>query len=53
MDTVTRGLREDVIAKDTYGRLLCTACDTQLQRRTEDGETVRHCPDCHRVWTEL
>jgi ribosomal protein L37AE/L43A len=53
MDTVTRGLREDAIAKDTYGRLQCTACDARLERRSADGETVRRCPDCHRAWEEL
>jgi hypothetical protein len=53
MDTVTRGLREDAITKDTYDRLLCAACESRLGRRSTDGETVRTCPDCDRAWTEL
>lgn len=55
MDTVTRGMREDDVEKDTYGRLRCAHCDSKLKKRAaEDGlGAIRTCPDCGREWQEL
>ncbi|MFB6114048.1 MAG: HVO_0758 family zinc finger protein [Halodesulfurarchaeum sp.] len=55
MDSVTKGLRQGDVVKDTYDRLLCAECDSRLKRRDEPGEvgSVRECPDCGRQWRQL
>lgn len=55
MESVRKGLRAGDIEKDTYGRLECAACGTQLGRRDSDEEVgaVRLCADCGREWKQL
>lgn len=55
MDSVTKGLRQGDITKDTYDRLLCAECEARLDRRDNPDEigSVRSCPDCRREWRQL
>ncbi len=55
MKSVRKGLRDDELEKDTYGRLTCSECNETLKREDDPEEvgTVRTCPDCGRSWREL
>ncbi|MFB6300791.1 MAG: HVO_0758 family zinc finger protein [Halobacteriales archaeon] len=55
MESVRKGLREGEIEQDTYGRLVCGFCDTNLDKRSdpEDLGAIRTCPDCGREWRAL
>ncbi|MFB6299887.1 MAG: HVO_0758 family zinc finger protein [Halobacteriales archaeon] len=55
MDSVQQGLRKDELRRDTFNRLQCAACGTELERNndTDSVGTVRICPDCGTEWEEL
>jgi len=55
MESVTKGLRQGDIVKDTYDRLICAECETRLKRRDKPDEigSVRGCPDCGQEWRQL
>jgi len=55
MDSVRKGLRSGDLEKDTYDRLVCAACGSELATENEPDEvfTVRACPDCGREWKRL
>jgi len=55
MDSVRKGLRAGDIDKDTYDRLVCAACGSQLKTRNDPAEvgSVRVCPDCGQSWRQL
>jgi len=55
MDSVRTGLRSGDLAKDNYGRLACTNCETELATRNDPDEIgkVRVCPDCETEWQEM
>jgi len=55
METVRKGLRTGDLEKDTYERLLCTACDIALETENPDDEvfSLRVCPECGQQWKQL
>lgn len=55
MKSTRKGLRDDELYKDTYGRLNCADCEKTLGTENSPDEvfTVRRCPDCDREWKEL
>lgn len=55
MDSVRKGLRAGDIEKDTYDRLVCADCETQLgtENEPEEVHSLRICPDCDRAWKQL
>lgn len=55
MKSTRKGLRNDELYKDTYGRLNCTECEKTLatENLPEEVHNVRKCPDCAREWKEL
>lgn len=55
MQSVRKGLRAGDIGKDTYGRLECSACGTQLKKRNDPDEVgvIRYCQDCGREWQRV
>ena len=55
MKSVRKGLREQALEKDTYGRLSCTSCGKELNSRNDPDEvgTVKRCPECGTEWREL
>ncbi|MFC7044899.1 HVO_0758 family zinc finger protein [Halobacteriaceae archaeon GCM10025711] len=55
MESVRKGLRAGKIQKDTYDRLSCASCGSQLKTQDDPGEvwTLRVCPECGRQWRQL
>ena len=55
MKSTRKGLREDDLYKDTYGRLNCVECEKTLATENAPDEvyTVRRCPECGREFREL
>lgn len=55
MDSVRKGLRAGELERDTYDRLVCSACGAQLARTDDQDEiyTVRTCPECETAYKEL
>lgn len=55
MESVRKGLRAGDIEKDTYERLVCTACDETLETREDPDEVgqIRTCPECGREWRRV
>lgn len=55
MQSVRKGLRAGEIEKDTYDRLHCSRCGTQLGTRNDPEEvyTIRVCPECGDQWKQL
>ena len=55
MESVRKGLRAGKIQKDTYDRLSCASCGSQLKTQDDPGEvwTLRVCPECGREWRQL
>jgi len=55
MESVRKGLREGALAKDTYERLRCTACEVTLTTKDDPDEvgTIRTCPNCGGAWRQL
>lgn len=55
METVRKGLRTDELEKDTYQRLLCTACEIAVDIENPDDEvfSIRTCPECGQQWKQL
>jgi hypothetical protein len=55
MDSVRKGLRAGDIDKDTYDRLVCGECGSDLGTRDDPGEvfSVRYCPECESEWKQL
>lgn len=55
MKSVRKGLRAGELERDTYDRLVCSACDAQLGRRDDPDEiyTVRTCPECGASYKQL
>lgn len=55
MESVRKGLRAGEIEKDTYGRLVCAACEVQLAKADDpdDVGSIRTCPECGVRWRRL
>jgi predicted Zn-ribbon and HTH transcriptional regulator len=55
MDSTRKGLRAGDLEKDTYGRLTCSNCGTELVTENDPGEIgkVRICPECESEWKEV
>lgn len=55
MESTRKGLRSDDLEKDTYGRLLCTECDEELETQNDPDAIgrVRVCSECGREWEEV
>lgn len=55
MESVRKGLRAGKLERDTYDRLVCSVCDTQLAKRDDPDEiySVRECPDCGATYKQL
>jgi hypothetical protein len=55
MESVQKGLRAGDLEKDTYDRLICSSCEEELSRRSDDDEVgaIRACPDCETEWRQL
>lgn len=55
MESVRKGLRAGDITKDTYDRLQCGVCESQLSTDDDPQEvgSVRTCPDCGREWHQV
>ncbi|MFB6133244.1 MAG: HVO_0758 family zinc finger protein [Halanaeroarchaeum sp.] len=55
MDSVRAGLRSGELERDTYDRLVCASCGTQLKRRDDPDEIfdVRRCPECGAAYKQL
>ncbi|MFW5938040.1 MAG: HVO_0758 family zinc finger protein [Halanaeroarchaeum sp.] len=55
MESVRKGLRAGALERDTYDRLVCSACDANLDRENDPDEIydVRECPDCGARFKEL
>lgn len=55
MKSTRKGLRNDDLYKDTYGRLNCAECEKTLATENAPDEVynVRRCPDCEREFREL
>jgi len=55
MKSTRKGLRNDELQKDNYGRLVCAACDERLKKQNDPDEvfSVRICPECGTEWKEL
>ena len=55
MESVRKGLRAGKLERDTYDRLVCSACDAQLNRQDDPDEiyVVRECPDCGATFKQL
>lgn len=55
MESVRKGLRKGDLERDTYDRLVCSDCDTNLAREDDPEEigAVRRCPDCGATYQEL
>lgn len=55
MKSVRKGLRNDELEKDNYGRLSCERCGEELKSENDPDEvySVRICPECGREWKEL
>lgn len=55
MKSTRKGLRNNDLYKDTYGRLNCAECEKTLATENAPDEvyTVRRCPDCGREFKEL
>jgi len=55
MRSVRKGLRSGEIEKDTYDRLTCAACGTQLGSREDPDQLgmVRTCPEGGREWEQV
>lgn len=55
MDTVRDGLRDDVLRKDTFERLICDNCDRTLKKRSEPDRigSIRFCAECGTEWLEM
>ena len=55
MDSVRKALRSGDLEKDMYGRLACTDCEEELNKRSDpDGVgSLRACPECGAKWREL
>lgn len=55
MKSVRKGLRSGAIEKDTYDRLHCAECGSQLGTRNDPNEvyTIRVCPECGKQWKQL
>lgn len=55
MESVRKGLRAGRLERDTYDRLVCSACGTQLKREDDPDEiyAVRRCPDCGAEYKQL
>lgn len=55
MKSVRSGLRTGEIERDTYQRLSCIECDSQLRTIDNPDElgAIRQCPECGRQWRQL
>lgn len=55
MKSTQKGLRAGELDKDTYGRLRCTECETDLDTENDPDAIgrVRVCPDCGTKWQEV
>jgi NAD-dependent SIR2 family protein deacetylase len=55
MDSVRKALRSGDLEKDMYGRLTCTDCEEELDKRSnpDDVGSLRRCPECQGEWREL
>ncbi|MFB6146981.1 MAG: HVO_0758 family zinc finger protein [Halobacteriaceae archaeon] len=55
MESVQKGLRAGDLDKDTYDRLLCASCETELKTQNDPDEvgSVRVCPECGEQWRQL
>lgn len=55
MESVRKGLRAGKLERDTYDRLVCTACGATLDREDDPDEiyAVRRCPDCGAEYKQL
>ena len=55
MKSVRRGLRDDEVEKDSYGRLSCRECGNSLSTHVDADQVgkVRSCPDCGKEWQEI
>ena len=55
MKSVRKGLRDGELQKDTYERLQCSVCESELKTLNDPEEvgTVRVCPDCDSEWKEI
>jgi len=55
MKSTRKGLRDDELEKDNYGRVVCTACGESLKKENDPDEvfTLRICPECGTEWKEL
>ncbi|AKH97097.1 HVO_0758 family zinc finger protein [Halanaeroarchaeum sulfurireducens] len=55
MESVRKGLRAGELERDTYDRLVCAECGTQLQREDAPDEiyTLRRCPNCGAEYKQI
>ena len=55
MKSVRKALRDGDLDKDTYGRLLCGECETNLKTKNDPEQigSVRACPECGTEYKEL
>lgn len=55
MKSVRKALRDGEIEKDTYERLLCGECGTNLQTKNDPDQigSVRACPECGAEYKKL
>ena len=55
MKSVRKALRDGDLDKDTYGRLVCDECGTNLQTKNDPEQigSVRACPECGTEYKEL
>ncbi len=55
MQSVRKALRDGVLEKDTYERVVCGDCEETLKTENDPDQigSVRVCPDCGGRWKEL
>lgn len=55
MKSTRKGLRNDELKKDNYGRIVCAVCDERLKKANDPEKvfSVRTCPSCGTEWKEL
>ena len=55
MKSIRKGLRDDELVKDTYGRLECANCEMVMKSEPEPDAVfdLRVCPECGTQYKDL